>query len=108
MEKMKSRILGGIPGGYYRNSEHNYAIFYGMLQVWCYAYINEIISHGFRAMPRTILEVLEVRADFIEHQLAHTVPGPNGRAYNQTSYLSERRKMMQTWADYLDGLPCAR
>jgi integrase len=62
-------------------------------------------GHGFRAMARTILdEVLQVRPDFIEHQLAHTVRDPNGRAYNRTAHLVERRKMMQQWADYLDGL----
>ena len=62
-------------------------------------------GHGFRAMARTILdEVLQVRPDFIEHQLAHAVRDPNGRAYNRTAHLVERRKMMQTWADYLDGL----
>ncbi|MDD4338228.1 MAG: integrase arm-type DNA-binding domain-containing protein [Syntrophales bacterium] len=62
-------------------------------------------GHGFRAMARTILdEVLNVRVDFIEHQLAHAVRDPNGRAYNRTAHLNERRKMMQTWADYLDGL----
>jgi integrase len=62
-------------------------------------------GHGFRAMARTILdEVLQVRPDYIEHQLAHAVRDPNGRAYNRTSHLAERRKMMQTWADYLDGL----
>jgi hypothetical protein len=56
-------------------------------------------------MARTIPdEVLEVRPDFIEHQLGHAVRDPNGRAYNRTSHLAERRKMMQTWADYLDGL----
>jgi integrase len=66
---------------------------------------SEITGHGFRAMARTILdEVLQVRPDFIEHQLAHAVKDPNGRAYNRTSHLAERRKMMQTWADYLDGL----
>ncbi|WP_439645351.1 tyrosine-type recombinase/integrase [Geotalea toluenoxydans] len=65
----------------------------------------EITGHGFRAMARTILdEVLQVRPDFIEHQLAHAVKDPNGRAYNRTAHLAERRKMMQTWADYLDGL----
>jgi integrase len=65
----------------------------------------EITGHGFRAMARTILdEVLQIRPDFIEHQLAHTVRDPNGRAYNRTSHLAERRKMMQTWADYLDGV----
>jgi integrase len=62
-------------------------------------------GHGFRAMARTILdEVLQVRTDFIEHQLAHAVRDVNGRAYNRTSHLPERRKMMQKWADYLEGL----
>lgn len=65
----------------------------------------EMTGHGFRAMARTILdEVLQVRPDFIEHQLAHAVRDPNGRAYNRTAHLAERKKMMQTWADYLDGL----
>lgn len=65
----------------------------------------EMSGHGFRAMARTILdEVLGVRPDFIEHQLAHSVRDPNGRAYNRTAHLPERRKMMQQWADYLDKL----
>lgn len=65
----------------------------------------EMTPHGFRAMARTILdEVLQVRPDFIEHQLAHAVKDANGRAYNRTSHLAERCKMMQKWADYLDGL----
>jgi integrase len=64
-----------------------------------------ITGHGFRATARTILdEVLHQRVDFIEHQLAHAVKDPNGRAYNRTAHLVERRKMMQIWADYLDGL----
>ena len=62
-------------------------------------------GHGFRATARTILdEVLQIRPDFIEHQLAHAVRDPNGRAYNRTAHLAERRKMMQKWADYLDEL----
>lgn len=66
---------------------------------------DEMTGHGFRAMARTILdEVLQVRPDYIEHQLAHAVKDPNGRAYNRTAHLAERRKMMQLWADYLDGL----
>jgi integrase len=65
----------------------------------------EITGHGFRAMARTILdEVLQVRPDFIEHQLAHAVRDPNGRAYNRTAHLAERKKMMQKWADYLEKL----
>jgi hypothetical protein len=54
---------------------------------------------------RTILdEVLQQRVEHVEHQLAHSVRDPLGRAYNRTSHLDERRKMMQLWADYLDGL----
>ena len=66
---------------------------------------SEMSGHGFRAMARTILdEVLGVRPDIIEHQLAHSVRDPLGRAYNRTSHLSERKKMMQLWADYLEEL----
>ena len=65
----------------------------------------EMTGHGFRAMARTLLdEVLGFRPDFIEHQLAHAVRDPNGRAYNRTAFLPERRTMMQEWADYLDRL----
>ena len=62
-------------------------------------------GHGFRAMARTMLdEVLGFRPDYIEHQLAHAVRDPNGRAYNRTAHLPERATMMQAWADYLDNL----
>jgi len=68
----------------------------------------EMTGHGFRAMARTVLdEVLHFRPDYIEHQLAHSVRDPNGRAYNRTAHLEERRQMMQAWADYLDNLKLA-
>lgn len=69
-------------------------------------YTNDQISpHGFRAMARTILdEILSFPVDWIEHQLAHSVTDANGRAYNRTKHLPQRKKMMQVWADYLDGL----
>lgn len=69
-------------------------------------YTNEqMTTHGFRAMARTLLdEVLGFRVDWIEHQLAHGVKDPNGRAYNRTAHLDGRREMMQAWADYLDNL----
>ena len=62
-------------------------------------------GHGFRAMARTVLdEELHFPVDHIEHQLAHAVRDANGRAYNRTSHLPARRKMMQAWSDYLDAL----
>ena len=73
---------------------------------WNMGFGNEEVSpHGFRATARTILdEVLEFRVDLIEHQLAHAVKDPTGRAYNRTSHLPARKEMMQRWADYLDEL----
>jgi hypothetical protein len=32
---------------------------------------------------------------------------PNGRAYDRTAHLAERRVMMQQWSDYLDELKAA-
>lgn len=64
---------------------------------------DEMTGHGFRAMARTVLdEVLNFRPDIIEQQLAHAVKDPNGRAYNRTKHLEERRRMMQAWADWLN------
>ena len=61
--------------------------------------------HGFRAMARTLLdEQLGFPPHLIEHQLAHQVRDPLGRSYNRTTHLAERKKMMQRWADYLDGI----
>jgi integrase len=66
---------------------------------------NTMTGHGFRAMARTVLdEELGFPVDQIEHQLAHAVKDANGRAYNRTTHLPARRKMMQAWADYLDTL----
>jgi integrase len=66
---------------------------------------NQATAHGFRATARTILdEVLNQPVDLIEHQLAHKVKDPLGRAYNRTKHLPARHTMMQLWADYLDGL----
>ena len=67
------------------------------------------VFYAFRILGVSELSVdfrgqLSFRPDFIEHQLAHAVRDPNGRAYNRTAHLAERRKMMQAWADYLDKL----
>ncbi|MCL1483654.1 MULTISPECIES: integrase arm-type DNA-binding domain-containing protein [unclassified Marinobacter] len=62
-------------------------------------------GHGFRAMAKTVLtERLSFRTEIIEMQMAHRVRDVHGRAYNRTTWLPERREMMQQWADYLDNL----
>jgi integrase len=69
-------------------------------------YDNDTMTpHGFRAMARTILdEVLNYPVEWIEHQLAHAVRDANGRAYNRTAHLPQRKEMMQGWANYLENL----
>jgi len=65
----------------------------------------QMTAHGFRAMARTILaERLGYPPEYIEQQLAHAVRDSNGRAYNRTQFLEQRREMLQSWADYLEDL----
>ena len=62
-------------------------------------------GHGFRATARTLLDkALSYRVDLIEAQMAHAVRDPNGRAYNRTAFLPERKAMRQAWADHLATL----
>ena len=62
-------------------------------------------THGFRAMLRTVArERLNVPADVLEAQLAHAKKGDVQKAYDRTQFLTERKAMMQRWADYLDEL----
>jgi integrase len=60
--------------------------------------------HGFRSMASTLLNEQGYRPDVIEAQLAHGEKNAIRGAYNRASYLPERRRMMQEWADYLDQL----
>ncbi len=64
----------------------------------------EMSGHGFRSMASTLLNEQGWNRDAIERQLAHSERDGVRAAYNYAEYLPERRKMMQAWADYLDGL----
>ncbi|WP_337955127.1 tyrosine-type recombinase/integrase [Methylophaga sp.] len=64
----------------------------------------EMTAHGFRSMASTILNEQGWNPDAIERQLAHSEKNGVRAAYNYAQYLPERKKMMQSWADYLDGL----
>jgi len=65
---------------------------------------DEMTGHGFRSMASTILNEQGWHQDAIERQLAHAERNAVRAAYNYAEHLPERRKMMQVWADYLDGL----
>ena len=67
-------------------------------------YKGKMTGHGFRAVASTILNETGCRADVIERQLAHCERDEVRGAYNRAEYLPERVKMMQHWADYLDGI----
>ncbi len=64
----------------------------------------EMSGHGFRSMASTLLHEQGWDSKLIERQLAHTDKNTVRAAYNHAEYLPERIKMMQAWADYLDGL----
>lgn len=64
----------------------------------------EMTAHGFRSMASTLLNEQGWNRDAIERQLAHSERDGVRAAYNYAQYLPERKKMMQAWADYLDGL----
>jgi integrase len=61
-------------------------------------------GHGFRSTASTLLHEMGYSPDAIELQLAHAERNQVRAAYNRASHLPERVKMMQAWADYLDGL----
>jgi len=64
----------------------------------------EMTGHGFRSMASTILHEQGWLSEVIERQLAHGDRNKIRASYNFAQHLPERRKMMQTWADYLDTL----
>ncbi|MBI2801325.1 MAG: tyrosine-type recombinase/integrase [Gammaproteobacteria bacterium] len=67
-------------------------------------YKGRMTGHGFRAVASTILNETGFNPDVIERQLAHCERDEVRGAYNRAEYLSERKRMMQQWADYLDSI----
>jgi integrase len=66
-------------------------------------YKGRMTGHGFRGVASTMLHEMGFRHDYIELQLAHQQDDETSAAYNYATYLRERGKMMQHWADYLDA-----
>ncbi len=67
-------------------------------------YQNKMTGHGFRTLASTILNEKGYNKDVIERQLAHEDDDKIRGAYNRAEYLLERKKMMQEYADWLDGV----
>jgi len=68
----------------------------------------EMTVHGFRGMASTLLNEQGYNRDWIERQLAHGERDHVRAAYNHAEFLPDRRRMMQDWADFLDGLRAAK
>lgn len=67
-------------------------------------YQGRVTPHRFRTMASTLLNEMGFHPDWIERQLAHKETNKIRAAYNRAQYLAERRRMMNHWADYLDGM----
>ncbi len=65
---------------------------------------DQMTAHGFRTTASTNLNEQGWNSDIIELSLAHAEGNGVRAAYNRAERLSERREMMQAWADWLDGL----
>jgi integrase len=65
-------------------------------------YRSRMTGHGFRGLASTVLNENGFNSDWIERQLAHAEEDGIRAAYNHAEYLSERRRMMQWWADFVD------
>ena len=63
------------------------------------------VVHGFRSSFSTLArEKLRLNGDLIELQLGHIEKNRVKAAYDRSLRLDERRELMQTWANYIDGL----
>jgi len=65
---------------------------------------DQMTGHGFRHMASTLLHEQGYKSELIERQLSHGDRNAMRAAYNFAEYLPERRRMMQEWANHLDGL----
>lgn len=65
-------------------------------------YKNTATAHGFRALFSTVANEHGWNPDAIERQLAHQQRNEVRAAYHRSTYLQDRARLMQWWADYLD------
>ncbi|ENA1775769.1 tyrosine-type recombinase/integrase [Yersinia ruckeri] len=62
----------------------------------------DIVPHGFRALASTTLNEQGFNPDVIEAALAHVGSNVVRNAYNRSTYLEQRYKLMQWWGDFVD------
>ena len=84
-----------------KKSMSNNTLIYALYRL---GYHSKMTGHGFRGIASTILHEQGYPHAHIELQLAHTEKDKVSSAYNYAEYLEPRGKMLQAWADYLDGI----
>ena len=66
-------------------------------------YKGQATAHGFRSLFSTVANECGWNPDAIERQLAHVERNDVRAAYHRATYHEERGRLVQWWADYLDG-----
>ena len=84
-----------------KRSMSNNTLIYALYRL---GYHSKMTGHGFRGIASTILHEQGFPHAHIELQLAHSEKDKVSSAYNYAEYLEPRAKMLQSWADYLDGI----
>lgn len=64
----------------------------------------EMTTHGFRSMARTMLEEMGYPEKMLELQLGHKWGTSVQRSYDRTEGIEQRTEIMKVWGDYLDSL----
>lgn len=64
--------------------------------------IPSFVIHDFRRTSSTHLHEMGFASDVVERALGHTIGGVRG-IYNRADYSSQRRAMLQQWADTVDA-----
>jgi len=88
-----------------RKSISNNTILFALYRM---GYHSRMTGHGFRGMASTILHENGFPHEHIEIQLAHQERNQVSAAYNHATYVQQRAKMMQWWADYLTSAAILR
>ncbi|CAI2103865.1 Prophage CP4-57 integrase [Serratia fonticola] len=60
-------------------------------------YGGKLVAHGLRSIASTAMNEAEFNADVIEASLAHCDKNEVRRAYNRSTYLEQRRELMDWW-----------
>ncbi len=64
--------------------------------------VRDFVIHDFRRTASTHLHEAGFNTDWVEKALAHEQKGVRG-VYNRAEYLSQRREMLQWWANFVDA-----